>query len=137
MDTREHIITGPNDWLALNLDEDEQKETDPVKANEIKHKKEIDELKKQKREIEQKIRALKTEGFQEKGIARLQKDERKQVWRLAIVTDYFAMGPGWKNTLEKRERWNPIMETKTEEEMICKIDEVIQSLKGLSKKINQ
>ena len=139
----EQYLTGPGFDIGdlEDLDIDELKQQDPQKANEIKHKKEIDDLKKQRREIDQKIRALKAEGFQEKGIARIQRDEKKETWRLTVLTEYFTK-PDWRREIRgekmiRKDRWNPIMETYTKEEMIQKIDEIISSLSGLKKQISK
>lgn len=139
----EQYLTGPAFDIGdlADLDMDEMEQQDPQKANEIKHKKEIDELKQQRREIDQKIRALKTEGYQEKGIARIQKDEKKQTWRLAVLTEYFTASD-WRTEIRgerfiRKDRWNPIMETYTKEEMTKKIDEIIRSLSGLKKQIGE
>ena len=114
--------------------------TDEELDAEVNREKELEELKKQKKIIETRIKELKTEGFRQTGIAKLGKDPNKGVWRVCVLTKYFTWVrekyPHDDHT-ESKEKWNPIMETETLTEMKKKLTDLVVALEALNDVIKE
>ena len=117
-----------------DMDLDEIETTEEIEE-EKEREKEIEELKKQKKQIDIRLRELKTKGFTSVPLAKIGKDVHKGIWRLSVLSDYYGAKKGG-NIFEKTElkqRWNPVMEAKTADQMKQKLEDLIVALGALKK----
>ena len=106
----------------------------------------LDELLKQKYDIEQKIKELKAEFFVKSNRAKIEtKPDQfgKKVWQVSIFMKYISFE--WdkrkceyiESSKTEKERWNPIVRAYTKEEALKRLDTVISDLKKLKKAISE
>lgn len=129
-----------NELLDLDLNMEDLNEEDKENDEQLR------ELQAQKREIENRIRLLKHPGSKLSEGARLVKDDTKNVWRICIRIGYYVQqrekGEKWysyhnREYTERRERWLPIIEEKTREEALARIDRTIKGLQQLKKETKE
>ena len=111
------------------IDEEPEEPKDPKSQAEAEKDKQIAELKRQKWEIENKIKELSGLYTAKTGKARIAFDNKKKVYRLAVYQEYYA----WLDKKEKKRRWIPVIEGMSVEEVLKKNRALIRDLKELDK----
>jgi len=131
----ELMVTGNMDEISQEMNKRDREIEEQIKK-----------LKAERAELDKQIKMLKNPKSRLHSKVRFTKDEIKGKWYIAIVGSYYTRkrekGEPWyeiekRPFTEKMERWIPIIQGITEEEVKKELKETIKALQTLDKEINQ